>query len=101
MSDIEINSISNEGIGIGEVIVNHFEVNVTTLHECGTAQSSYNVSVTDKYGNSLNPKEQRWGETSTETIFNKNNLKGDELKINIYSNSSKDELLLEKEVNIK
>ena len=97
----EINSTNNEGFGIGEIIVTPFEVNVTTFHQDGADPGSYDVRVTDKYGNSLNPKEQRWGETSSETIFTKINLKGDELIFSIYSNSSKDKLLFEKEVNIK
>lgn len=99
--NIEINSTNNEGIGIGEVILTPFEINVTTLHQDGADPGSYDVRVTDKYGNSLNPKEQRWGETSSETIFTKINLKGEELIFSIYSNSSKDKLLFEKEVNIK
>lgn len=98
---IEINSTNSEGIGIGEIVVTPFEVTVTTLHQDGTSHGSYDVSVTDKYGNSLNPKEGRWGGTSSDTIFNKINLKGDELIINIYNNSSKGKLLFEKEVNIK
>lgn len=98
---IEINSTNNEGIYIKEIVVTPFEVSVTTLHQDGTSPGSYDVSVSDKYGNNLNPKEGRWGETFSDTIFNKINLKGDELIISIYNNSSKDKLLFEKEVNIK
>lgn len=98
---IEINSTNNEGFGIGGIIVTPFEVNVTTFHQAGSDPGSYDVRVTDKYGNSLNPKEGKWGETSSETIFTKINLEGDELIISIYSNSSKDKLLFEKEVNIR
>ncbi|MDV4150729.1 DUF4179 domain-containing protein [Clostridium sp. AL.422] len=99
--NFEINSTSNEGIHIKEIFVTPFEIGVTILHQEGTSPGSYDVSVSDKYGNNLNPKEGRWGETFSDTIFNKINLKGDELIISIYNNSSKDKLLFEKEVNIK
>ena len=98
---IEINSTNNDGFGIGEVIITPFELNVTTLHQDGTDPGSYDVRVADKYGNTINPKEGKWGETSSETVFNNINLEGNELIISIYCNSSKGELLLEKEVNIK
>lgn len=98
---IEINSTNNEGIGIKDVVITPFEVIITSMHEEDTESILYNVSITDEYGNSLDSKERTWSETSSEIIFNKNKLKGDKLLLNIYKNSSEDELIFTKEINIK
>lgn len=98
---IEINSTNNEGIGIKDVIITPFEVIITSLHDEDTESISYNVSVTDEYGNILDLKEETWNKTSSEIIFNKNKLKGDKLVLNIYKGSSNNEATFTKEINIK
>ena len=98
---IEINFTNNEGIGIKYVIITQFEVIITSMHEEDIESSSYNVSITDEYGNSLDLKEQTWSETSSELIFNKSKLKGDKLVLNIYKNSSENESIFTKEITIK
>lgn len=98
---IEINFTNNEGIGIKDVIITPFEVIITSMHEEDIESSSYNVSITDEYGNSLDLKEQTWSETSSELIFNKSKLKGDKLVLNIYKNSSENESIFTKEINIR
>lgn len=98
---IEINSTNNKGIGIKDFIITPFEVIITFLHDKDTESISYNVSVIDEYGNNLDLKEEIWSKTSSEIIFNKNKLKGDKLVLNIYKNSSKDEVIFTKEINIK
>lgn len=98
---IEINSTSNMGIGIKDISITPFEIIITSLHGEDISSSSYNISVTDEYGNSLDFKEQTWNKTSSEIIFNKNKLKGDKLILNIYKNSSKNESIFTKEINIK
>lgn len=98
---IEINFTNNEGIGIKDVIITPFEVIITSMHEEDIESSSYNVSITDEYGNSLDLKEQTWSETSSELIFNKSKLKGDKLVLNIYKNSSENESIFTKKITIK
>lgn len=99
---VEINSTSEEGITISDVVITPYEVYLNIDHDKeGLLPSSYIISIIDGDGNELELISMSGNEIFNEAIFRKGNLNYDSLTIEITDTSSDRNLILKEEINIE
>lgn len=96
--NIEVNSKSDDGISIKNIIVNPFEIIVETEREENSL--GYYIEITDSYGNILDSIEETKDKNLSESHFSRAKMEGNKLIVNIYSTSSGNQLIFTEEINI-